>query len=340
MRVSKEDFDWAVTQQLISAEQATHLWQAFSQRHSAQPRFDMAHIAYYLGALMVLGAMSWFMGEAWAHFAGVGILVIACSYALIFILVGRMLWREQLRVAGGMLFTLAVCMSPLIVLGMVQTLNAEHLLSTALSDPSLGIWMAAATVVSASIMLYFVAFPFLTAPLTFSLWYIALEFTSFWLTAQNNVPNHWALQQQVSLWFGCMMILGSFWVDRRTQEDFAFWGYLFGLSAAWGSLTSLTLSQGLSLNYLLINILLLVLSVILKRQIFIIFGSIGVILYLGYLTYQVFANAPFFPFILTLFGLFIIFIGVQYQRHQLAIENAILAILPTWLKALQPKERG
>lgn len=55
MEISRRDLDWAVTQGLVSAEQAEALWTAFEKRAGARPRFDLATVSYYFGALGVFG---------------------------------------------------------------------------------------------------------------------------------------------------------------------------------------------------------------------------------------------------------------------------------------------
>jgi hypothetical protein len=41
----------------------------------------------------------------------------------------------------------------------------------------------------------------------------------------------WDERLRVSLLFGLLMLVATYVIDRRTREDFAFWGYLFGLAA-------------------------------------------------------------------------------------------------------------
>jgi hypothetical protein len=45
--------------------------------------------------------------------------------------------------------------------------------------------------------------------------------------------------QAVSLVFRLVVSVGSYLVDRHTEEDYAFWGYLFGMFASWDGLTLL-----------------------------------------------------------------------------------------------------
>ncbi len=118
MKVSRKDIRWAVSEGVISEGQAEDLWLALQRRNVDRPRFDLPHVAYYLGALVVISAMTWFMTLGWEKFGGGGMLLISLSYALVFTVAGAKLWRERgLRVPGGLLVTAAVCMTPLAVYG-------------------------------------------------------------------------------------------------------------------------------------------------------------------------------------------------------------------------------
>src|SRR5947208_13588298 len=81
----------------------------------------------------------------------------------------------------------------------------------------------------------------------------------------------------VSLWFGLAFLGVSFLVDRRTRDDYAFWGYLFGTLAFWGGLSLMESQSEVSkLLYCLINIVLMLISVLLDSRKFIVCCSLCV----------------------------------------------------------------
>src|ERR1017187_8877607 len=107
MKISREDLKWAALKGVITDTQAEALWRALERRSDVQPRFDLAHLAFYFGALIVISAMGWFMTLAWEQFGGGGILAISIVYGACFALTGRTLWWKQgLKVPGGLLFTI------------------------------------------------------------------------------------------------------------------------------------------------------------------------------------------------------------------------------------------
>jgi len=63
-----------------------------------------------------MSAMGWFMNDAWNRFGGGVLATIAVLYAAVFLIMGRRLWYGLgLKVPGGLLFTLAVWMTPLLL---------------------------------------------------------------------------------------------------------------------------------------------------------------------------------------------------------------------------------
>ena len=119
MKILKKDLEWAASEGVISREQAEERWRRLESNYAQQPHFAAAHVAYYFGAMIVISAMGWFMTLAWEGLGGPGIFAISALYAVCFSLAGRTLLRQKhLWVPGGLLVTIAVCMTPLAVYGL------------------------------------------------------------------------------------------------------------------------------------------------------------------------------------------------------------------------------
>lgn len=345
MIINREDLTWAAEQNLITEAQAANLWNTLAARQPERPRFELAHVIYYFGGLIIVAAMTWFMTEAWETLGGLGIAAVATSYAALFAFIGHRLWfGRSLKIPGGILFTAAVCMTPLIIYGLERLTGLWPQ-----GDPGSyadyhqkikGSWilMEVGTIAIALAVLRHIRFPFLTFPIAFSLWYMSMDLTPL-------LFGEWNLSSQqsktVSVVFGLVMLFVAYLFDRRTREDYAFWGYLFGLMTFWGGLTMMNSGSELGkFFYCLLNVGLIFLSVFLSRRVFIVFGAMGLIAYLGYLADTVFKDSLFFPVALSSIGLLIIFAGVQYQRHQSSIEKTLDSALPDFLKRLRPTARG
>jgi hypothetical protein len=344
MKITNEDLRWAASKGIVSGEQATELWEQLSQRLSSRPRFDTANVAYYFGALIVISAMGWFVTEAWERIGGLGLFSIAAAYAAAFVLAGRTLWdRNSLVTPGGLLFVMAVCMTPLAVYGLERATGLWPQ-----GDPGSyrgyyewikGSWfpMEAGTIISGVIALRARRFPFLTAPIAFSLWFMSMDVAPLLYGKTTVTGNE---REWVSVGFGLVILLLAYLADLRVRagEDFSFWGYVFGLMAFWGGLSVMDTGSELSrFIYCLINVGLIALSVVLRQRVFIVFGSLGVFGYLGHLSYTVFKDSLLFPIALSVIGICVIWFGVMYQQNAQKLERVIVDHLPTSMRALVPE---
>ena len=330
MKISQNDLRQAAAASGLPAAQADSLWQSLESiaHESGKPKFDLTNVAYYFGALIVIGAMGWFMNKAWEGLGGLGIAIVALCYACVFLLVGRTLWdKPNLRIPGGLLLTMAVCMVPLATYGIERWLGLWPD-----RDPGAyerfhpyinGSWIVIEiiTVVASAIVLRFWRFPFLTAPIAYALWFMSMDLAD--LIVRQRLA--WNEKATVSTIFGLAMIIVAYIADLKGKAtDFAFWGYLFGLLSFWGGLTAMESHSEFGKSiYCLINLALIFCAVLLRRPAFVIFGALGVSFYLGHLAHEVFENSIFFPIVLSLIGLAIIYLGVQYQRNRGAIEKRL-----------------
>jgi hypothetical protein len=344
MRVRRKDFSWAVSEGVISEDLAEDLWRVLERRDTNRPRFDLPHVAYYFGALVVIGAMTWFMTLGWERFGGGGMFAISLTYALGFVVAGGLLWRdESLRVPGGLLVTAAVCMTPLAVYGF-EEMTGVWLQGTPgeyedFYDYIKGGWfpMEVGTVGAGLVALRFFRFPFLTAPVAFALWFMSMDLTPLifgrlYYEAQG--------YQMVSLVFGLVVLVGAYLVDRRTEENYAFWGYLFGMFAFWGGLTMFEGGSEVDwFIYGLINAGLILLSVLLQRRVFVVFGAAGVFGYVGHLAWEIFEDSLLFPFVLSTAGLAIIALGILYAKNRDRIEETVVRAVPSGIRRSLPTQR-
>ncbi|TMA19941.1 MAG: DUF2157 domain-containing protein [Deltaproteobacteria bacterium] len=347
MQIEREDLDEAVRQRIVDPQQAAELWTFLGERERgpSHGRFNGINVAYYLGALIVVAAMGWLMNLGWESFGGAGIFIISALYAVCFVFAGRTLYAtSETRIPGGLLYTVAVCMTPLVVYGLERWtgvwMDADPGNYRGFFPWIKGGWFAmeAATVLAGLFALRKVKFPFLVAPIAFVLWFMSMDVLPALFHAS---PWNGDLMRQVSIVFGLAMLFIAFQVDHRTEEDYAFWLYLFGMTAFWGAITSMDSHSELArFGYCALNAGFIVASVLLRRRVLLVFGSIGVNLYLGHLAFVVFEHSKLFPFVLTLLGLSIIASAVGYQRNRDRIDGRVASWIPEWLVALLPPARA
>ena len=353
MNISKPDFDRAAAQVPLTDAQAQQFWQLLLTvtppgHGEGVKRFNVANVAYYFGALIIMGAMGWYMTTAWESFGGPGIFLIAVAYALGFAAAGVTLWKRAaggLRNLGGLLVTVAVAMTPLVIYGLQRWggwwPNTDPGSYAGFHEWIKGgwIWMELGTVMAGLLTLRFVRFPFLTAPVAFALWYLSMDLTPV-LFGGGDGSFAWNERLWVSLGFGAVMLLVAYAVDvsqRWREPDYGFWLSFFGLLAFWGGLSLMQGgNEGTAFGYGLVNVGLMFVGVVLNRRAFVVFGALGVNGYLGHLAWDVFAQSPLFPFVLSAFGLFVIVCGVVYARKGAAWRTALLNGLPPAFLRLVP----
>ena len=307
------------------------------------PRFDLAHLLWYAGALIVMGAMGLFSTLAFSAMGGYALAATALAYAVVFTAAGRYLWHHKnLRVPGGLLIAIAVSMAPLAVYGIQDALGLWGHFGRGGTVRDFYVWikgswlpMEIAAIVAALIALWRYPYPFIVLIIAFVLWFMSMDLTP-WIFGRSEFT--WDERRIVSLWFGLAVLVVAYVVDRRERGgDFAFWLHLFGLMAFWCglSLTNSGSEVG-KLLYALINVGLLLMSVLLGRRVYAVFGTLGIAGYLGHLSYKVFRDSMMFPFALTLVGIGVIALGLLYHKKQAAIAAWIEANIPDALRKLRP----
>lgn len=345
VNISKEDVVKASEAGIISTDQAETLWTHFSNIDSEKTPFTGVNVAYYFGAFVIILAMTWFATEAFANFSSFGLMIISLIYFPGFSTVGKKLYEnQQTKIPGGLLLTIAVFMVPLFIF------SAQHYAGVwGTEEPgnyknyfewikSGWFFMELGTIITSIIFLYRFRFPFLTFPLAFTLWYLSMDLTALIFGDSSFSSKQ---RETVSMLFGLGMLIVTYFIDRRTEKDYAFWLYLFGLLAFWGGLSLMDSGSELGkFFYFCINIGLVIISVLFRRKVFLVFGALGSFGYLGYLSWDVFGDSIMFPIILTLAGLIIIWLTIKYAGNQEKIESFVMSKLPENLLNLLPPSRN
>ena len=340
LSLSVEDIRRAAMANVLSQDAAEGLLQwAHDQRASLSSSTDTARqtveqrkglnlvtVAYYFGAMLMISACAWFLGDKWNALGSKGILITSLTYAAITAVAGCWLRKKGYVIGGGLLITVAVSLTPLVVY------TIEDMFGVWPGDrpgaykdyyPWIhGSWviMELATIAVGAIALRFVRFGFLTAPIAFSFWFLSMDAVA-WYLGQHELD--WTTRKWVSVVVGALTLLIGFGLDKTLHkpnqprtEDFAFWCYLFGLMAFWGGLSSMESHSEIGRAiYALINLGLIGLAIKVRRITFLAFGAMGVYVYLGHLAYEVFKDSVFFPFSLALLGLSMILATVWAQRR-------------------------
>ncbi|WP_263146509.1 DUF2157 domain-containing protein [Pseudomonas sp. RIT-PI-AD] len=341
-RFDAADLARAVQAGVLQPGQDRALLDFLQRQPQARPSFQLAHVAYYFGAMLIIAAMGWLLNEAWMRIGDAALLAIALLYMGALTLAGLILWRRGLQIPGGLLGAAAVSLTPLAAFA-AQRLLGWWPLEAGLDYHDYyvyvrGGWltMEVATLLVGLAMLRLLPFPFIVMPMALALWFMSMDLTE-WVYG---TPFEWAERCRVSLWFGLAVILASLLADGRSRRDFAFWGYFAGLLAFWGGLSLMDSDSELGKAlYCLINLVLIGCAVALRRPLFMVFGALGVAGYLGHLVHRVFQDSLGFPLIVSLIGLGLIALGIAYQKRREGLTAAMRERLPEGLLRLLPALR-
>ena len=306
MKITPKDLDAAADAGIVDRKTADALWRFFQARPSTRPRFDLTHVLYYMGGLIAMGAMTVFMNLGWESFGGWGIFFISLAYGAGGLKLAGFFRKKGYAVPAGICGAFTVALTPLAIYGLMRAMgwwpDASVYKHYHMYVRWHWIFMELGTLAMGAIVVYVYRYPFLLMPVAVTLWYMSMDLASM-ITGG---PPNWDLRTLVSLFFGLVMILIAFWVDVRAHRkgDFAFWLYLFGVLAFWGGLTFRYSDNELSkFLYFLMNLAMMGVGVLIVRRVFVVFGAIGVSIYLGHLAKDVFSDSWLFPAALTAIGL-------------------------------------
>lgn len=310
-------------------------------------RFDLTHVLWYGGALIIMAAMGLFTTTAFNLMGGWALFATGAGYAVALTLLGRYLWHQRnLRVPGGLLIAAAVSMVPLMIYGLQDALDLWRF---ALGRPGEyhdffpyvnGSWlyMEIGTVLAAALALRFYKVPFVLLVGGIALWFMSMDL-AMWFTARPDSYDDFETRRVVSIFFG-LAVMGVAWaidLARPKGPDLAFWLHIFGAMAFWGGLSANTDSTELQrFLYLLVNVALIGFAVYMHRRIYAVFGALGVATYLGYLASEVFQDMILFSFALSLIGLGVIAAGLWLNRNRERFSSAIDRGMPEVLRRLRP----
>lgn len=347
MKLTKKDLEWAVDQNLLRQEQMDPLWEGLKRRKSETPSFNFINLAYYFGTGLVLVAMGWYLTISRGTLGAVGIFIVALVYALLFLFSANYLWhRKNLKIPGGLLCTLAVCMVPLMVYAFQRMTG---LWPTDVKYDQYDMFfhifkrnfiiLELSTILASIIALKFFRFPFLTAPAAYSLWALSMDIASI-ISGKEAFQLH--SHNYITMIFGTLIVIAAYVIDvkRKDDRDFAFWLYLFGSISLFASMASIhKANEWTEFAFACVYILMMLFSVLIQRKTLLIAGVSLILGYVFHVADHFFKNSNAFPLVLSFIGIAIIVLGITLQKNWHDIEASIRSIFPKdWEKFLPQRD--
>lgn len=325
LTVTKEQLAEAARSVGLGPLQADAMWANLASRTPAPSSFSAAQVAWYFGAAVILAAMGWLISIVGSAYGAGALLAMSLAYTAAFTYGGwNFASQRDLRVPGGLLYMVATVMTPVTVAAAGEAFNVRLTIDAEMTVPfaalaAIGLLYASATRIS-----------FVVLPALLGGWFAAVSGAA-WL-----FPGSGLSWEVVSVFYGAAVLLGSFLLDLRSDEDYSFWGYGIGALAVFGGLTFAGKSDAAYALYALGGVASMVVSVLLARRVFAFAGAAAVLVWLGYLSLKV-ENSAFFALALTALGVATIYGGVLYHRNADRIEAAILRLVPAGLRERLPR---
>ena len=278
--------------------------------------------------------MSLLLNAGWESFGGLGVFFLSLLYFSLGLFFSRRFERQNLDLPAGILAAFSVAMVPLVVFGIQQHLGIWADGAQFREYHSYIRWqwiyLELATLVVGAMVVYRFRYPFVLMPIAVTLWYLSMDFGAFLVKASSY--GDFGFRADISMYFGLALLVLAVWVDQRDMQrrDFAFWLYMVAVLTFWGGLTAQNSDSHIAkLVYCFINLALIFTGLLLNRKVFVVFGGLGVAVYLGYLAFEVFAGSFFFPIAVAAIGLGVIYLGIFWQRHEKRLTEKAFSLLPS-----------
>lgn len=298
-------------------------------RAEAAAGLNSVMVAYIVGAMLVVFASAWFLADRWRSLGPWGVLAVAVLYAGI--LVGGSAWleRREFRQASAIALMLAVALAPVVTwsLEVIGGLWPAGFQSVWLDDSNQWMSVCWAVVDLATLLAALLAFRWrpnvaLTIPLTVMLWGLGLHLSRA-VAGEYLVGS---LDRWLMLANGLLVCAVAGEIDRRQASDpakdrarvgdYAFFFWLGGLFAFSLGYLSIWGNAGAWRHLMVVVALILVaLSLLLRRRTHLAFGLLALFGYLVYLALDIFREYLSLAAILATLGILLILTTVWVQRR-------------------------
>ncbi|MDR2518043.1 MAG: hypothetical protein LBD13_01330 [Spirochaetaceae bacterium] len=298
-------------------------------------------VLYYGGGLLIISALTWLMIDNWKKFGPGAITVFSALYFLVFLFVGCFVFfKKKMETPGGLLLAIPIAAAPLFIFSLLRLFNFWP---QEWDYHDYYVWVKGkwillelGTICAALPIFIKTKFPFHVFLIAGALWFFSMDIVP---VIYKETEITWTERAVISDIFGILMIGVGYFADIKSKKDYSFWLYLFGL---------ITLVSGLSVfhndnlpKFIIlgaINVFLIFFSVFINRNVFLVFGAIGLTEFLGRLSWEFFSGSALFPLALTAIGVLLIAAGMFFQKNKKKIDEYIRNKLPACALKLRPRK--
>ena len=340
MRYTDEHLDEAINNNIFTEEQVMQFREYIQDSDKQVTKFQKT--LYYIGALLIISAMTWLLSNSWDSFGAIGVSLVSALYFVVFLIAGYFVFfKKKMEIAGGLLFSIPIAVTPLLVFSVLDAIGVwhqgDHFNVFFIWIRVRGIILDISMILVALPILIKTKFPFHVFLISIALWSFSMNIAAF--ISQVHFLS-WTDRANITKVFGFCMIALGYYADLKFKRDYSFWLYLFGSLTFLSGLSVFNHSDGFGFVLLgFASALMILFSLFINRNVMLVFGSIGLIQLLSRLSWEFFRDSVFFPFALTAIGVLLILAGIFLQKNRKHIEESIIKELPGFILALRPKKK-
>ncbi len=348
------DFEWVlnlgVEKNIINESQKNDLINLYIQSNNEQkPVPIVVKIFYYIGGLIMLGAMTSLMSNTIQNSTYTVILILGIIYATLFLGVGEYLWKKNEKFPAGILYFLFITMFGFIVMDIEKMTGFFPHFSDMDKYPNYWdmcrlpvIVLSSLTIAANTILQKFRKSSILALPTiacTYAIYMSIIDWIYGWekITPKIILISH--------LIFGLGLIAAAFIKDNLTKVDYSKWMYFWGAAGIFITAPMLCDEFGITtaitqLIVFCISIIYILVGLLLQRKPFSVIGILGIIEYIMYLEFSnIKENSTLLTCVVLITGLIILYAGVLYNKNVNKIKTYIENNLPEKVKKYLPQNR-
>ena len=338
MKVTKSILNKASDNGLIDREKVTKLYNFINQKNKEDSL--LTTILYYSGGILGISAMTIFMNLSYNSYGYMGVLFLTLMYFSFGILSHIYCKKKNHSIPSSLSLLFSASTIPLAIYS-IQNIIDLYPASNVIEYKDYynyireyWVFIELGTLLITSILLYLFRDKILMLPIALTLWFLSMDFS---LLVFNYDYYNFDMRKNIAMAFGLILIMFAIHIDIKAscKEDYTFWFYLIGALSFWSGLSfSYSDSDSEKLVYFIINVMMIFSSMIFKRIILLILGSIGSLLYIGFLADVLFKDSLTFTIALVFIGSILIYLGIVWQKHNSVFINYINKTLPNKLTSI------
>ncbi len=304
-------------------------------------------VLYYLGGLLVVSAMTVFLGTSWYEGGSAIALTVLVVYAAVFAGLASFFKSRGLEIPAGLMATALAATTPGIVFATLDSVGVDQdtdLFSSSLSAylQSPWAWMEMMTIFVALAVKRWINYSAILAVLGTALYLMATNVA--WIIVRRDANNVSDSQEALlALLLGLVGIAIAIAYDAKRARRHAFWAHLIGLSSVMGAVGWAMLEADAVVAALLagfVGALFVAFGTLVARKLYYAVGGVLVFASAAWFAFDIFDGSLLVAPAIAMIGIGVIVGGVVLQRSATTLRAETAGSFPAWIQRLSQDEES